>query len=154
MKMTPKLDRASKLMQPGRLSKDGFFGNEERDLPTLINDQHAQCLKLGVSYKTIGEAMEKIGRRGLAAFGCTFNLENRFEVIADENRGKIPCPFPHPGVYQKTIYTVKNIRTGKSVRYSELSIHMIREHGFFQGPEAPFYNSPETLVEVLEIEKE
>jgi len=57
-------------------------------------------------------------------------------------------------VFQKTIYTVKNLRTGKKVVYTELSIHMVKKHGFFQGGGAPFYNSPQTLADVLEVSAE
>jgi len=151
MKMTPNLAYAAKKMQPGEISRDGFFGRDARDLPTLLGDHARDCARLGVHPQDIGSEMARIGSLGMKGLGAPVNVEDRWEVTADENRGKIPCPFPHPGVFQKTVYKVKNLITGKTVRYSELSIHLIAEHGFFQGNGAPFHNNPQDLVEVLEV---
>lgn len=153
MKMTPQLRQAADKMKPGAVSKEGFFGSDERDLATLITDQHAVCRKLGVSWPRIGLEMRRIGREGLKGFGSPVVVDDRFEVIADENRGKIPSPFVEPGMFQKTAYTVKNLLSGRTISYTELSIHMIEKHGFFQGVGAPFYNAPETLVDVLNIQR-
>jgi len=151
MKMTPELAKAADKMKPGALSRDGFFGTDPRDLPTLIDDHHAACFRLGVHYRDIAAAMRRVGQAGRAGFGGPVVVEGQWEVIADENRGKIPCPWPEPGVYQKTVYTVTNLASGKAARYSELSIHLIERHGFFQGDGAPFHNSPEHLIAVFEI---
>ncbi len=151
MKMTPQLLKAAEKMKAGDISRDGFFGRDERDLAAILDEQHAACLRLGVSYERIAREMRRIGHAGAGGFGAPVEVDGKWSVIVDENRGKIPCPWPHPGVYQKTVYTVENLRTGRSARYSELTIHMIFTHGFFQGEGAPFYNSPATLVDVLEI---
>ena len=153
MKMTPELVRAAEKMQPGKTSRSGFFGDDERDLATIINDQQALCRRLGVSWEAIGDAMERLAKKAICGFGCTMNIEDKWEVIADENRGKVSCPFPHPGMFQKTVYTVTNLKTTRSARFTELSIHLIKAHGFFQGKGAPFYNSPGKLVEILEVER-
>jgi len=154
MKLTPELQKASDKMKPGGIAREGFFGHDERDLPTLLDDHHAACRRLGVSWEAIAKEMRRVGRAGDEGFGAPVIVDDKWEVIVDENRGKIPCPWPHPGVYQKTVYTVKNLRSGKSVRYSELSIHMIYAHGFFQGAGSSFYNDPAVLVDVFEIQPE
>lgn len=151
MKMTPELAKAAEKMKPGAISRDGFFGHDERDLPTIIADQHAACSRLGVHYRDIAAAMRRVGHAGMAGLGGPVTVEGKWEVVADENRGKLPCPWPEPGVYQKTVYTVTHLASGKTARYSALSIHLIERHGFFQGEGAPFHNSPEHLVAVLEI---
>jgi len=151
MKMTPELVQASEKMKPGQISKDGFLGTDDRPLVDILEDQTAECARLGISHEDLGEKMESIAQAGMKGLGESVVLDDTWEITADENRGKIPCPFPHPGVFQKTVYTVKNLRTAKTIRFTELSIHMIKAHCFFQGPGAPFYNSPAALVEVLEI---
>ena len=151
MKMTPELAKAAEKMKPGVISRDGFFGHDERDLPTIINDQHASCFRLGIHYRDIAAAMRRVGKAGMAGLGGPVTVEKKWEVVADENRGKIPCPWPEPGVYQKTVYTVKNLATATTAQYSELTIHLVEKHDFFRGVGAPFHNSPEHLVAVLEI---
>jgi hypothetical protein len=152
MKMPPELKKAFEKMHPGSVTKDGFLGEDARPLPLIISDQHAACLRRQVSHQRIGDAMRRIGRAGLAGFGGPITVGDKWEVVADENRGKMPCPWPEPGVYQKTVYTVKNLRSGKSVRYSELSIHLVEKHCFFQGVGAPYHNDPEALIDILELE--
>ncbi len=149
--MTPELIKATEKMQPGQISQAGFFGDDDRDLSTIIEEQRVTCRRLGVSWQSIAEAMEVFASQGLSAFGCTLTVDNKWEVCADENRGKVPCPFPHPGMYQKTVYTVRNLRTNNEVRFTDLSIHLIKDHGFFQGKGAPFHNDPADLIEVLEL---
>lgn len=151
MKMTPELKLAAEKMKPGVISANGFFGDDTRDLATIISDQKVWCRMLGVHWETIADAMENIARPGLQGFGCRITVDGKWEVCADENRGKAPCPFPHPGMFQKTVYTVTNMDNKKTAVYTELSIHLIRHHGFFQGVGATFYNSPADLVELLEL---
>lgn len=151
MNMTPELEQAFEKMKPGALSRDGFLGNDVRDLPAILAEQQAQCLSLGLDCRIIADAMRRIGRAGLAGFGAPVIIEEKWEVTADENRGKIPSPWPEPGLWQKTVYTVKNLRSGKTVRYSELSIHLIEQHCFFQGRGASFHNEPADLAGVLEL---
>ena len=152
MKMTPELRHAAEKMKPGALTRHGFFGSDERDLATIINDQRAACRRLGVSWQAIAQAMKRVGRQGLAGFGAPVAVEGTWEVVANENRGKLPSPFPRPGMYQKTVFTVTNLATKKTVRYTELAIHLIDQYGFFQGKGSPFYNPPKNLVDVLVIE--
>jgi hypothetical protein len=45
--------------------------------------------------------------------------------------------------------TAKNLRTGKTIRWSLLGIHMIEEHGFFEGRGATFRLDPKELVNVV-----
>jgi hypothetical protein len=151
MKMTPELLQATQAMQPGKISKSGFFGDDPRDLPTLINDQRATCRRLGVSWEAMGKVLASFAEQASKGFGCTLTLDEKWEVCADEHRGKVPCPFPHSGMFQKTVYSVKNLQTGKTIVFTPLSIHLIKKHGFFQGRGAPFYCDPAQIVKVLEM---
>ena len=151
MKLTPFLQQAQELMRPGKVAKSGFLGTDPRDLAQILQDQHAECARLGVSPRDIGLAMRRIGYAGKAGFGSPVPIEGKWTVAVDENRGKIPSPFPEPGVFQKTLYTVRHDPSGKTVRYTELTIHLVAKHGFFGGVGAPFYVSPAELVEVLEV---
>ncbi|MDP8225052.1 MAG: hypothetical protein P9L99_16955 [Candidatus Lernaella stagnicola] len=151
VKLPPDMAQALAKMKPGVISKDGFLGDDDRPLPEIISDQHAACLRRGVTCEAIADAMRRVGRAGLAGFGAPISVEEKWEVTADENRGKLACPWPHPGMFQKTVYTVKSLRTGRAVRFTELSIHLVEKHCFFEGAGAVFYNDPEALIDVLEL---
>jgi len=151
MNLNPELEHALEKMKPGVLSRDGFLGDDPRELTAILTEQRNQCLRLGLDCRDIAAAMRRIGRAGLAGFGAPLVIEEKWEVTADENRGKIPSPWPEPGLWQKTVYTVKNLHTDKTVRYSELSIHLVEKHCFFQGRGAAFHNEPADLAEALEL---
>lgn len=87
---------------------------------------------------------------GLGEF---ISVPPHFEVKVDSVRGKLPCPFGDPGIFQKTNTTVKNLTLNKEITYTDLNIHMILAHGFFQGKGSPFRIEPGELVELLEIKK-
>ena len=77
-------------------------------------------------------------------------LEDRYEVRAEEHRGMIPCPWEHPeGLFYKSYVELKDRRTEETLIWSDLSIHLIKEHGFFQGKGSPFRLEPKKLKHVF-----
>ncbi len=74
-----------------------------------------------------------------------------YEVRVDTVRGKLPCPFADPGMFPKTNVTVRNRLTGREITFTDLHIHLVRAHGFYEGRGCPFRLEPKDLAEVLEI---
>jgi len=68
-------------------------------------------------------------------------------------RGKLPCPFGHPGIFAKVNTTVRNLKLDREITYTLLHIHLIGEHGFYEGKGSPFRLEPSDLIEILEIEE-
>ncbi|MBT3273662.1 MAG: hypothetical protein HN368_10935, partial [Spirochaetales bacterium] len=58
------------------------------------------------------------------------------------------------GLYQKTNTIVKNEKSGEEIVYSDLHIHLIQDHGFYQGKASMFRLDPGQIVRVLEMEPE
>ena len=88
---------------------------------------------------------------GMAGLGEFIDVPPHFEVRVDSVRGRLPCPFGDPGIFPKTNTTVRNRGTGREITYTDLHIHMIGSHGFYEGRGSPFRLEPRDLVEVLEI---
>jgi hypothetical protein len=55
-------------------------------------------------------------------------------------------------MYEKVNTTVVNKHLGKEVVFTDLHIHFVRDHGFYEGQGSPFRLEPEDLIEVLEVE--
>jgi hypothetical protein len=47
---------------------------------------------------------------------------------------------------------VRNTKLGREVTFTDMHIHMIGSHGFYEGKGSPFRLEPKQLAEVLEIE--
>ena len=54
-------------------------------------------------------------------------------------------------MYGKVNTTVVNKRIGRTITYTDLHIHFIGDHGFYEGMGAPFRLEPEDLIEILEV---
>jgi hypothetical protein len=99
-------------------------------------------------------ALAFIGFAGMRGLGEFIFVEPHFEVRVDSVRGKLPCPFRHPGIFPKTNITVKNKEKNSEVTFTDLHIHLVNEHGFYEGKGSVFRLDPPVLADVLEIEPE
>jgi hypothetical protein len=67
----------------------------------------------------------------------------------------LPSPFGDPKrLYHKIVATVTNTKQNKELRYTQLNVHMIRDHGFFEGKGSVFRLEPEDVVTILDIRPE
>ena len=154
MKQTPQMKRAQANMAPGVLTLDGFLGKDDRHLVDIIIEDEADVQRLDVSHEAIARRMTALRDAGARGLGEFVTVEPGITVRVDSVRGKLPCPFEDPGLYSKTTTTVKNEKIGKQISFSDLHIHLIGEHGFYEGRGFPFRLEPRVLVDVLEVPAE
>ena len=152
MKQPPELTKAEKAMKPGVLTKDGFLGTDNRHLIDILTEDEAEVARLGLTHKIIAGRMRYFRDEGLKGEGLSVEVEGKFEVMTDSFKGKLACPFGHPGMIAKTNVSVTNKETGRKIYFSDLDIHLIGSHGFYQGIGSLYRVSPKELKEVLEIE--
>jgi hypothetical protein len=69
--------------------------------------------------------------------------------MVDEAKGFLVCPWVHPGRFDKRVTTLKNIESGKTIRWSDLNIHLIARHGFFEGIGSAFRLEPAEFVRLI-----
>jgi hypothetical protein len=154
MKQSPELQKIQEAMRPGRLTKTGFLGSDSRPLADILAEDEATVTRLGLTHAAIATRMAYFREKGEAGLGLAVDVPPHFEVRVDGVRGRLPCPFAHPGLYPKIFCQVHNQKTGETVTYSDLQIHLIGDHGFYEGRGSPYRLEPETLVQVLEITPE
>ena len=151
MKQTPEMDQIQNNMKPRKLTRDGFLGNDNRNLIDILIDDDAKVKRLNLTHEIIAQKMQYFKEKGISGLGDFVNVDNYFEVKTEIFRGKLACPFKHKGLYRKSIIIVKNKKLNKQIMYSDMLIHLIEEHGFYEGKGSPFRLEPEEIVEVLEI---
>jgi hypothetical protein len=140
-------------MAPGVITRDGFLGEDSRNLVDILTADDGEARRLGYTHQDIARRMVELRDAGLAGLGEFVDVEPHFEVRVDSVRGKLPCPFGDPGIFQKTNTTVRNKRLGREVTYTDLHIHLVGSHGFYEGKGSAFRLEPGELAEVLEAEK-
>jgi len=151
MKQTGLMDRIQEDMRPGVITRAGFLGSDTRNLADVLEADDAAVKRLGLTHEQVAQRMRDLREAGKKGLGQTVRVEDSFEVAVDGVRGKLPCPFRDGHVFPKVNTTVRNLRLGREITYTDLSIHMIEVHGFYQGRGAPFRQEPANLVEILEI---
>lgn len=149
MKESPQSKHLEEILKLSNLVAGGFMGDDNRSVSEIIESDTARVEKLGYSLKQVAEKMRQITNKGIAALGSSVDFDEHLEVIVDEAKGQIVCPWPHPGRYDKRVTTVEDKNSGKVVRWSDLNIHLITEHGFFEGKGSAFRVEPEKLVKII-----
>jgi hypothetical protein len=152
MKQTVQMQAIQAKMKPGVIVRDGFLGTDGRNLVDILTEDEAAVLRLGLTHGDIAGRMIGLRDAGTAGLGEFLDVPPHFEVRVDSVRGKLPCPFGDPGIFPKTNTTVRNTRLGREITYTDLHIHMIGSHGFYEGRGSQFRLEPALLAEVLEVQ--
>lgn len=150
MKQSEQTKRIHENMKPGVISLSGFLGNDTRELQQIIEEDNGIVSRMDLTHADIAARMQEFRNAGSAGLGEYITVFSRFEVRVESVRGKLPCPFGDPGIFPKTNITVRNTRSGREITFTDLNIHMIREHGFYEGHGSPFRLNPEDLAAILE----
>ena len=149
VKENPAMHKVYDNMKPGAISLHGFLGSDSRDIETIIDHDAAELDSLGMSCEEIADGLEKLREKALEGLGDYVSLENGYSVRADSIRGKLPCPFGHKGLYRKTVVSLRGPGIEKELLFTDLGIHLVREHGFFQGKGSPFRLDPAGITGIL-----
>jgi hypothetical protein len=148
VKQSPNLDLVEREMR--RIGMGTFLGSDRRRLAEILDDDHASVNAIGLTNEQIASRLEGITHTAKKNLGDPLTLEDRYEVRAEEHRGMIPCPWEHPrGLFFKSYVELRDKKSGEKLIWSDLSIHLIREHGFFQGKGSPFRLEPTVLKQVF-----
>jgi hypothetical protein len=151
MKQPPHLAEAQKQMQPGVITSAGFLGDDPRGLAEILDDDDARVRRLGLTHEAIAARMRELRDAGAAGLGERTDVPPHFQVRVESVRGKLPCPFGDRCLVQKGFTAVKNTATGETVTFTDLAIHLIEAHGFYQGRGSPFRLDPERIAAVLDL---
>lgn len=152
MKETPQEHLLYENFLPGKISKDGFLGDDLRHIHDIIADDRRTLERLGVTVEQIASRLQYFIDEGKKGLETPVDLGD-FVTQISWDRGMLPSPFAEPTrLYHKIVATVENKRLQKTVRYTQLNVHMIRDHGFFEGKGSIFRLEPEELVTILAIQ--
>lgn len=154
MKQSIQLTKIQEQMRPGIITLDGFLGDDTRNLIDMLIEDDGLVRRTGHAHVTIAERMQYFRDAGLDGLGEFLTIDDHFLVRVDSVRGMLPSPFGGPGMYEKVNTTVRNIRLDEEITFTDLHIHFVKDHGFYEGKGSPFRISPEALIRILEVPAE
>jgi hypothetical protein len=150
MKPQPEEIEIHKNFEPGFITKDGFMGRDTRHIHDIIRADEAALSRLGIDREAVADRLQYFIEEGKKGLETVVDL-GAFNVLVVWRRGMLPCPFGEGGLHHKLIATVYCKQKDRSLKYSQLNVHMIREHGFFEGRGSGFRLEPEEVVNILGI---
>lgn len=149
MKESPQDKNLERMLRSTKLAAGGFMGTDTRSPAQVISDDAQTLEQFGYPAAQVGLRMTELRDAALAAFGNWVEISPTLRVKCEEYKGAMVCPWPHSGRYAKRITTAERVDLKKSICWSDLNIHLISEHGFFEGSGAFFRIEPRDIVEIL-----
>ena len=149
MKQSPQTTKLEQMLRSSKLASGGFMGTDSRSLAEIIEADTAELSKLGYSAGQIAARMQEISDAAKAGLGTWVQIDEKRRAAVEEARGDSICPWPHPGKFAKRVTTVEHLESGRTIRFSDLNIHMIAQHGFFEGKGSTFRIEPARLIDLI-----
>ena len=151
MKKTNSLDALEQILRQASATHEGFLGRDERDLAAILQADDEAIRRRGLTHAHIAQRLLALRQAGWEGLGEPVSVPPHFEVCVDAARGTLPCPFGDQGSFAKVNTTVHNLESGKEITFTDLNIHLIATHGFYEGHGAQFRLDPEQLMDTLEM---
>jgi len=148
---SPALDEVERKMRPSEDFRHGFLGTDSRKLVQIIDEDQRALRELGLSDERIASELERLTQAAREALGGPVTVDGKFVVRMQVARGRIPSPWGGPKLFRKTRVTLEKLSTGESLAWSDLSLHLLREHGFYQGEGSPYRLDPRRVQRILEL---
>ncbi len=148
-KKSPQLQRLEEILRSSKLVYRGFMGNDTRSVLDIIDADLAEISKLGITAERIAARMQEITDIAKSGLGNWVQIDENRQAMTEEAKGTLVCPWPHPGKFTKRVTTVKLAGSGQTIKWADLSIHLIAEHHFFQGKGSAFRIEPEKLIRII-----
>jgi hypothetical protein len=149
MKESPQDNQLDEILRSSKLVADGFMGDDKRCVCEVIDADAVALAQLGLTKEQVAACMQEITDLAKSGLGTWVRIDENLEAKVDEARGWLICPWPHSGRYVKRITFLRSSKTGQSFRWSDLNIHLIGEHGFFEGKGSHFRIEPKKIAQMI-----
>jgi len=149
MNQSPDLQRLEQMLRSSKTVAGGFLGTDDRPLSQILAEDQATLAGLGLTAEQVAQRMQDLTDAAKPRLGIEVVIDDRLVVWCEEWKGLMVCPWPHGGRFDKRLTTLRREDTGRTVCWTDLNIHLIAEHSFFEGRGAAFRLEPQELVRIL-----
>ena len=153
MQQKDSIDAPEQTLRPANATCNEFLGQDPRGLAVILQADAAAIRRRGLTNAHIAQHLLDLRQAGWEGLGEPVSVPPHFEVCVDAARGTLPCPFGDQGAFAKVNTTVHNLASGQKITFTDLNIHLIATHGFYEGHGAQFRLDPEQLMDTLEMGK-
>ncbi len=149
MKRSPFEKEVMTSLGPSRFSGEGFLGTDARSPEEIASEDSGRLRKRGVTRESLATALKQAYQKARDAFGGEVVIRTGVTAVFHESMGRVPSPFPGEGVFEKGEAVVTERKTGARLIITQLSLHLIEKHGFFQGVGSRYRIDPDRAIDML-----
>ncbi len=149
MKESPQTKKLDQVLRSSKLADGGFMGADPRSAAEVVDADTSELSRLGHTAEQVASRMQSITDTAIAGLGNWVPIDDKRQAAVAEARGFAICPWPLSGRFVKRVTTVERLDSGQTIRWSDLNIHLIAEHSFFEGRGSAFRIEPAKLVGVV-----
>lgn len=133
---------------PSRFSGDGFTGNDKRSIDEIIAADGETLKMFGVTCGQLAQKLTVLFDKAEMVSGDTVTVCAGVEAVHFEARGKLPCPYRCSGAFLKGEVAVSEVPGKRTAILTRLGIHLIGQHGFFEGIGSRYRLDPDFAVAI------
>ena len=149
MKQSPNMRDLEFMLRSSRIVAGGFLGTDSRPLEEIVDADLVSLAHLGCTVGQVADRMQELTALAIPELGNPIAAGGNLTVTSQDYMGRIICPWPHPMSLAKRITVAQRTDSDESIRWTDLSIHMIAEHSFFEGKGSAFRIEPGKLVHLI-----
>jgi hypothetical protein len=154
MKLTPRERRIAERMAPGVLCREGFLAPDRRPLGEILAADASAVAALGTTHGELAAHLRAACEAARAALGREVPLAGgRLRAVFREAMGAIPCPWGDGRRLPKGEVEVTDPATGRRLLFTPLSVHLIAEHGFYQGRGSRYRVEPAEAARLFGLDR-
>lgn len=131
-------------------------------LESIVAEDARRLAELQVSHQTLGTKLAELLQKGSKTDWFRPFRQGGTDVELRRRRGFITCPWAAEEFAKCAVgaggrataneFLVRNRKSSRSIEGFEISAHLIRDHGFFGGPNTAFRIEPDDLAELSGLE--
>ncbi len=134
---------------PTRFSGSGFLGDDSRDWEEIVAADKQALAKHGVRIDHLIAALRNVFEAAVHAQGDEVVVAPGVTATCLECRGRVPSPFRGEGTFAKHQVRVHRSSGEQCFVLTQLGLHLIERHHFFQGRGSPFRVDPVLAARLL-----
>jgi hypothetical protein len=143
------MQRLEEVLRSSAIVAGSFMGTDTRPVQEVIDTDLAEIARLGYTVGQLAARMKELTELSIPRLGNWIDVDDKLKVVSQDYKGQIVCPWPHPAQLAKRVTTVRRRDRDESIRWTDLNIHMISEHRFFEGRGSAFRLEPKKLTSVI-----
>lgn len=143
------LENFENLLHSADVMAFSIMGTDKRMLSEIVQNDIDRLSQSGVTVAKLVERMKEITEKAIPALGNWTKIDDTHLAKIFEVKGCVHCPWQHPSRFAKRITYVQNTAAKTSAKWTDLNIHLIEQHNFFEGKGSIYRVEPEEIVKAI-----